>query len=99
MKFEEFKEKFDAYMATPESQIHIDNMVKRMEDKQIEYRNNNKIPLGFTYAQEDALEALRDLHEEYADEVIKFFQKEREERKHKKELEKEIEKDIYGSRD
>lgn len=73
MKFEEFKEKFDDYLATPQAQIDIDNMMSRLEKEQIEYRTKERIPLGFSYAQEDALMALRDLSPDNASGVIDLY--------------------------
>lgn len=73
MDFEKFKKQFDDYMATPQAQIDIDNMMSRLEEKQIEYRTVERIPLGFSYAQEDALMALRDLSPDNASGVIDLY--------------------------
>lgn len=95
INFDAFKQYCDEYMASPE----VKERYERMNAEQIEYRNKRNIPIGFTYAQEDALEVLRDLYDEQVDEVLTFFQKERAEKKHKKELQEEEEQDIYDSRD
>ena len=73
MNYEKFKKQFDDYMATPQAQIDIDNMMSRLEKKQIEYRTAERIPLEFSYAQEDALMALRDLSPDNASGVIDLY--------------------------
>lgn len=73
MDFEKFKKEFDDYLATPQAQIDIDNMMSRLEKEQIEYRTKERIPLGFSYAQEDALMALRDLSPDNASGVIDLY--------------------------
>lgn len=99
MNYEKFKEQFDAYMATPQAQIDIDNMMERIRKEEIASKTERNIPLEFSSVQDNALEVLRDLYDEEVDEVLTFFQKERAEKNHKKELQEEEEKDIYDSRD